>query len=78
MLPFIEFWMKGRKQNVTLWLRRSSLSGSSRCLLYNPYVVSSDIFVLDQLNNPGYSHHLSAWYGIDIVRRNSVLVIPWS
>lgn len=52
MLPFIEFWMKGRKQNVTLWLRRSSLSGSSHCLLYNSYVVNSEIFFAGSTNNP--------------------------
>ena len=46
---------------------------------YNSYDVSLENLVLDQLNIslslfPLYSHHLSAWYCIDIVRRTSLLV----
>ena len=46
---------------------------------YNSYNVSSENLVWDQLIIPKiyfflYSNHLSGWYCIDIVRRNSVLV----
>ena len=50
------------------------------CQPYNFHDASSDNLVLDQLIIPQliiiflYSHYLPAWYCIDIVRRNSVLV----
>ena len=47
-------------------------------LPYNSYDVSSDKLVLIpnnlKLNKYLYSHHLSSWYCINVVRRNSVLV----
>ena len=54
-------------------------SNSPYYLPYNSYDASSENLVLDQLENPQtyiflYSHHLSACYCIDIVRRNSLLV----
>ena len=55
------------------------ISNSPYCLPYSSYDASSENLVLDQLENPQtyiflYSHHLSVWYCIYIVRRNSVLV----
>ena len=55
------------------------MSDSPYCLPYNSYDASSENLVLDLLENPQtyiflYSHHLSDWYCIDIVRRNSLLV----
>ena len=48
------------------------------CQPDNSYNVGSENLVLDQLIIPKYiifySHHLSGWYCIDTVRRNSVLV----
>ena len=57
------------------------LSGKSPyCLTCNSCDVSSENMVLDQpiislIDIFLYSHHLSAWYCINIIRRNSVLVI---
>ena len=55
------------------------ISNSPYYLPYNSYDVSSENLVLDQLIIPKfdisfYSQHISGWYCIDIVRRNSVLV----
>ena len=52
---------------------------SSFCLPYHSYDATSENWVMDLLENSWtyislYSHHLSDWYCIDIVRRNSVLV----
>ena len=57
------------------------LSGNSpHCLTCNSCDVSSENLVLDQpiislIDIFLYSHHLSALYCINIIRRNSVLVI---
>ena len=55
------------------------MSNSPCCLLYSPCDVSLEDLVLDPLLFPlliffRYSHHLSAWYCIDIVGRNFVVV----
>ena len=65
------------------WFLALSFSGqicnSPYRQLYNSYIVSSENLVLDQLifypqiDIFIYSRHLSGWYCIDIVRRNSVL-----
>ena len=61
---------------LTLSAFQDLISNSPDYLPYNSYDFSSENLVLDQLiiDILLYSHHLPAWYCIDIVRRNSVLV----
>ena len=57
------------------------ISNSLYCLPFDYFEVGLEKLLLDQMISPCrliffYSHHLSAWHCINIVRRNSVLVTP--
>ena len=75
----MESQFAGRDRRFELYYSQYLVSNSPYCLSYNSYDASFWEFGIGSTNNliidiflP--SHHLSAWYCINIVRRNSVLV----
>ena len=81
MTSVIYYWTDPQQCGIYLLTPQlpDQICNSPHCQPYNSYNVISENFVLDQLIISKlifflYSHYLSVWFCIDIVRRNSVLV----
>ena len=79
-LQFVRFRSEARGQLVRFrsFHFQDLISNSPYCLLWYSYDESSENLALAQLKYPDSfffsSHYLSAWYCIDVIGRNSILI----